>query len=127
MGIRNEPQPFLFTQDIAGMKDRHRRELEATGRDSIVVLSGSTHLIFLDDMPYPFKINPHFKSWIPVLDNPHSFVIYRRGERPKLLHYQPVDFWHKPAADPSGFWVEHFDITPIANLDDAVKHLHADR
>lgn len=119
----NEKLAPLFADHIARMKDRHDRALAATPHDAVVIYAGSQHMIFLDDMPYPFKVNPHFKSWVPVVDNPHSFIIYRSGERPKLLYYQPVDFWHKVAGDPSGFWVEHFDITPVASLDDAARHL----
>ena len=33
-------------------------------------------------MPYPFKVNPHFKMWVPVLDNPNCFVIYTPGVKP---------------------------------------------
>ena len=31
---------------------------------------------FLDDQDYPFKVNPHFKAWVPVVDNPRCVLVY---------------------------------------------------
>lgn len=113
----------LYPEHLRVIKERHDRALAESKFDSVVIYGGSQHMIFLDDMPYPFKVNPHFKSWAPLLDNPHCFVHYTPGEKPRLLYYQPVDFWHKAAGDPEGFWVEHFEITPVASPDDALQHL----
>ncbi len=67
-------------------------------------------MLFLDDQAYPFKSNPHFKAWAPILDNPDCFILYSPGTRPILLFHQPVDYWYKPPALPTEFWVEHFDV-----------------
>jgi len=83
---------------------------------------GAQHVMFLDDNTYPFKPNPHFKAWVPVIDNPHCFIIYTPGAKPVLVYHQPVDYWYKPAATPSGFWVESFDIRIIGIADDARRH-----
>jgi len=29
-----------------------------------VIFAGAHHMIFLDDMPYPFKANPQLKAWL---------------------------------------------------------------
>lgn len=102
---------------------RYDQALEASGYDTVAIAAGSPQRIFLDDMDYPFKANPHFKHWLPVTDNPHSFVIYTPGEKPVLLFYRPVDFWHKPPDEPRDFWVEHFDIRYLAQPEDARGHL----
>lgn len=92
--------------------------LEAAGYPALVIAAGSPHRIFLDDMDYPFKVNPHFRRWIPLNDAAHSLLVFRPGKRPLLLHFRPDDYWHKPPEAPTGYWVEHFEIQSIANLED---------
>lgn len=112
----------LFQSHLQAVRERHDRSLAATGYDHVVIASGTSRIIFLDDMPYPFKVNAPFKVWVPVVDNPNCYVVYTPGKKPRLLFWQPVDYWHKTAEPPSGFWVEGFDITPIANASDAKRH-----
>lgn len=93
----------------------------APGMEGIVISSGAVKTAFLDDYPYPFKANPHFKSWLPVADNEQSFIVIRPGQQPLLLYHQPRDYWHKPADDPSGFWVDQFEIRTVSALDEVRK------
>jgi Xaa-Pro dipeptidase len=95
--------------------------------DHAVIFSGALHYQFLDDMPYSFKVNPHFKMWVPVTDNPNCFVIYTPGVKPKLVYYTPVDYWHKVATAPTEKWVEKFDVVLIANPDDAKQYIPSGR
>lgn len=113
----------LYTAHVAMNKLRHDVALEESGFDHVVVFSGALHYQFLDDMPYPFKANPHFKMWAPVVDNPNCFVVYTPGHKPKLLYYQPVDYWHKVAGTPSEAWVEKFELVMIADPDEARAHM----
>jgi Xaa-Pro dipeptidase len=113
----------LYSDHLATQKQRTDRALAETGFDHLVVDAGSQRVMFLDDMPYPFKVNPHFKNWVPVVDNPHCWLVYTPGEKPRLIYWQPVDYWHKTAEAPGGFWVEHFDIRVIANPEDVRQHL----
>lgn len=91
--------------------------LEQTGHIACVIAAGSPHLMFLDDMYYPYKPNPHFQRWIPVNDAAHSLLVVEIGRRPRLIHFRPDDYWHKTPEEPTGFWVEHFDIISVADLD----------
>jgi Xaa-Pro dipeptidase len=109
----------LYPQHLEVLRERHDRALAEHGFDHLLIFAGAQRMIFLDDMPYPFKVNPHFKAWLPVLDNPHCFLVYTPGEKPVLVFYQPVDYWYKPAETPSGFWVEHFDIRIITDPEQA--------
>ncbi len=34
--------------------------------DALLIHSGELINVFLDDHPYPFKVNPQFKAWVPV-------------------------------------------------------------
>ncbi len=103
----------LYPAHLATVKHRHDHALGNAGYDHVIVPGGAPHVAFLDDWTYPFKVNPHFKSWVPVLDNPHCFLVYTPGQKPRLVFYQPVDYWYKPAATPRAYWVEHFDIRVI--------------
>jgi Xaa-Pro dipeptidase len=87
--------------------------LAATGFDCLVIHSGVAPIHFLDDQDYPYKVNPHFKAWVPVLDNPRCSLIYTPGDRPKLLFYQANDYWHQPASLPRAGWTEALEVEPI--------------
>jgi Xaa-Pro dipeptidase len=117
----------IYTAHVTMNKLRHDIALEESKFDHAVIFSGALHYQFVDDMPYPFKPNPHFKMWVPVTDNPNCFVIYTPGLKPKLLYYQPVDYWHKVADKPTAKWVEKFDLVMIADPDEAKAHMPSGR
>jgi Xaa-Pro dipeptidase len=49
--------------------------------------------------------------------------VYRPGQRPKVIFYQPFDYWHVVPDAPSGWWVEHFDIHVIRKPEEALALL----
>lgn len=87
--------------------------LAASGFDALAIYAGGLHMQFLDDMPYPFRANPQFKTWVPLHDAPDSWIVYRPGKKPRLVFLQPIDYWHKPPTMPQEYWTEHFDIEVI--------------
>ncbi|MDP8986034.1 MAG: Xaa-Pro dipeptidase [Pseudomonadota bacterium] len=89
---------------------RTDRVLADTGFEAVVIHAGTPPTQFLDDQDYPYKVNPHFKAWVPVLDNPGSLLVYRPGRAPQLLFYQPDDYWHKPASPPHDPWTEAIEV-----------------
>jgi Xaa-Pro dipeptidase len=103
----------LYRDHLRTMSLRTDRSLAATGFDALVIQAGSPPTQFLDDQDYPFKVNPHFKAWVPILDNPGCVLIYRPGDKPRVLFHQPDDFWHKSAALPEARWVDAIDLTPM--------------
>lgn len=109
----------LYAQHIATLKARTDRALEATGFDALVVHSGQAPVQFLDDQDYPYKVNPHFKYWAPILDNPRCYLVYTPGARPKLLFYKADDYWHQAAVPPDGAWREALEIIPYRGSDEA--------
>jgi Xaa-Pro dipeptidase len=113
----------IYTAHITMYKLRHDVALEESKFEHAVIFSGALHYQFVDDMPYPFKVNPHFKAWVPVTDNPNCFVVYTPGLKPKLVWYQPVDYWHKVAGRPTAKWVEKFELVLIADADEAKQHI----
>jgi len=112
----------LYPAHLKTLKQRHDSALAEQKYDHEIIFGGALRMAFLDDNAYPFRANPHFKNWVPVLDNPNCYIVYTPGRKPKLIFFQPVDYWYKPAATPSGYWVEHFDIQIIGTAEDAAKH-----
>jgi Xaa-Pro dipeptidase len=103
----------LYRDHLQALMRRADRVLEICGFDVLVVHAGSAPTQFLDDQDYPYKVNPHFKAWVPVTDNPHCALIYVPGNKPKLLFHQPDDFWHKPAQLPQAAWTSLFDLQAL--------------
>ena len=119
------PWTTLYSRHLESVRQRADHALERAGARSVAVYSGGLPMLFLDDQSYPFKVNPHFKAWVPVTDNPDSLVFYTPGSRPVLLFNQPVDYWYKSASLPDAYWVREFDLRPVPSLADARKHLPA--
>ena len=116
-----------YEQHIKTMNARAAEIIERANIDDLVIHSGSSHRLFLDDQDYPFKVNPHFKAWLPVLDSPDCWLIVDGHSKPQLILYRAVDFWHAAPAEPDALWVEQFDIVTIHHLDDLSKHLQVSK
>jgi Xaa-Pro dipeptidase len=104
---------LMFPAHIAHVRALAEQALDREGLDGLVVYSGRPGLHFLDDHGPPFKANPHFLHWAPLLDAPDCFVRYLPGRRPELVFHQPADYWHKPPALPTAEWTREFDIEVI--------------
>lgn len=103
---------------------RHADEaLAATGCDALAIYAGGQHMQFLDDQPYPFKPNPHFRRWVPLAEPVDCWVIHRPGQRLQLVFLQPVDYWYKPPELPNEFWTDAFDIRIIRAAPEAKAHV----
>ncbi len=96
--------------------------LAAGGYDGLIVGSGSLRYYYLDDSSYPFRPNPRYRAWLPDA-SPDSFVVYRPGNRPKLVFHQPDDYWYLPPAVPAGYWVDSFDLQVVRSPDALRSHL----
>jgi Xaa-Pro dipeptidase len=113
----------LYPSHLATLKLRTETALVRAGVDHLVVAAGVPRDQFLDDRPYPFAVNPHFKHWLPVTKAPGSWLIWTPGQKPKLVYLQPRDYWHVVPEAPAGYWVEHFDIAIIRSPYEAKAHL----
>ena len=102
---------------------RSAAALQRGGFDHLLIAAGVEKYHFLDDRPYPFQVNPHFKAWVPLTRHPHCWIAFTPGQRPVLAYYQPDDYWHLPPSAPQGEWVEHFDVRVIRAPEDAAQHL----
>ena len=125
--IDNDALSTHYPAHVNELKKRHDMALEKAGASHAVIYSGAPLPVFLDDYKYPFKANPHFVSWLPLPDLPHSYVVYTPGEKPVLVYFQERDYWHSPPTDPDGFWTAYFDIRVVHEMDDVSRHLPENR
>lgn len=112
-----------YPHHIATLRERADRALAKGGFDHLVIAAGAPIRRFLDDMDYPFVASPHFKHWLPLTDAPGSWIIHTPGKKTRLIFLQPRDYWHVVPEMPSGYWVEHFDITVVRTPDEAIAQL----
>ena len=117
----------FYPQHISELQTRTKEALSREGIDGLIIHSGQAKRMFLDDNNYPFKCNPQFKAWLPVIDNPNCWLIVNGSDKPKLIFYRPKDFWHKVPPEPNDFWVEQFDVVLLTQADAVEKHLPYDR
>src|SRR5690606_1275140 len=103
----------LYADHLRLVSARADAALAAGGFAHLVIPSGTLRYAFLDDRPYPFKINPQFKAWLPLTDLADSWLVHTPGKRPTLVYCQPDDYWHLPPAAPHGFWTDHVDIVVV--------------
>lgn len=113
----------LYPGHLVTLQQRTETALARAGFDHLVIAAGTPRYQFLDDRPYPFAANPHFKHWLPVTKAPGSWLVLTPGQKPKLVYLQPHDYWHVVPEAPAGYWVEHFDIAIIRTPDEAKAHL----
>ncbi len=112
-----------YTQHLSRLQAQAESALARSGFDALLIAAGIEKYAFLDDRPYLFQPNPHFKHWLPLTAHPHSWLLVRPGHKPRLVYYQPDDFWHVPPADPSGEWLPHVELCVIGRPEDAQAHL----
>src|SRR6478609_9655531 len=112
-----------YAQHLTQLQQQAESALARTGFDALLIASGIEKYPFLDARPYLFQPNPHFKHWLPLLNHPYSWLLVRPGHKPRLVYYQPDDYWHVPPSDPSGEWVSQVELIVISEPGDAIDHL----
>ena len=117
----------LYPEHIAELQRRVTTALSRENLDGIVIHSGQELKVFLDDYGYPFKVNPHFKAWLPLVDIPNCWLIINGKDKPQLIYYQPVDFWHKVLELSDSYWSDFFDIKVLTKATDVDQMLPYDK
>ncbi len=100
----------LYEPHLQTLMRRTEKSLERSGFDALVIQAGAPPIQFLDDQDYPFKVSPHFKAWVPIVDNPGCILVIAPGSKPKVAFHQPNDYWHKPAGLPQAPWTAAVDL-----------------
>ncbi len=117
----------LYAGHVASVAAHHDHALEQAGASHAVIYAGNPSIAFLDDYRMPYKPNPHFVSWAPLTCLPYSYIVYTPGETPRLIYYQPRDYWHVVPGAPDGYWTSHFDIRVVHAIEEVAQHLPPDR
>jgi Xaa-Pro dipeptidase len=116
----------LYPAHLATVRARTDAALAAAGFDHLLVPSGVQTFRFLDDNPCPFFANAQFKHWLPLTEMTDCWLIYTPGSKPVLAYHQPADYWHMPPQDPSGYWVEHFEVKVTRTPEEAERFFPKD-
>ncbi|CDL56887.1 Xaa-Pro dipeptidase PepQ [Klebsiella pneumoniae] len=103
----------LYKNHIVTLQERTRDVLARFQMDALLIHSGELVNVFLDDHPYPFKVNPQFKAWVPVTQVPNCWLLVDGVNKPKLWFYLPVDYWHNVEPLPTSFWTEEIDVIAL--------------
>lgn len=113
----------VYRQHISHLQKLTANALAREGLSTLVIDGGALTMRFLDDNAYPFAVNPHFKQWCPIIETPNCWLLVDGQQKPTLLYYLPVDFWHKVEPLPTAEWTEAFNIIAIRNMAEAEQHL----
>ncbi|SUG50445.1 proline dipeptidase [Salmonella enterica subsp. arizonae] len=117
----------LYKNHIVTLQERTRDVLARFKLDALLIHSGELFNVFLDDHPYPFKVNPQFKAWVPVTQVPNCWLLVDGVNKPKLWFYLPVDYWHNVEPLPTSFWTEEIEVVALPKADGIGSQLPAAR
>mgnify|MGYP003627548593 FL=1 len=112
---------------LAELQKRTKAVLTRENLQGLVIHSGQEIKAFLDDNSYPFRVNPHFKAWLPLVDIPNCWLLVNGRDKPTLIYYQPVDFWHKVIELAGSYWSDFFDIKILSKASEVDKLLPYDK
>ena len=108
----------LYKEHIATLQQRAQQVLARFKLDGMLIHSGELLTVFLDDHDYPFKVNPHFKAWVPVTQLPNCWLWVDGINKPKLWFWSPVDYWHSVEPLPHSFWTDEIEVVALRNAED---------
>ncbi|HEX6993857.1 MAG TPA: Xaa-Pro dipeptidase [Gammaproteobacteria bacterium] len=99
-----------YSAHLDTLSQRLEQALGAAGLDALCVFAGAERYPARDDVPYPFRVEPYFKAFVPLVDAAGSVLVLAPARRPRLIYLQPDDYWHAPPKDPEGFWTDFVDV-----------------
>ena len=79
----------LYKSHLMTLQQHAQQVLAAGNLEALLIHSGELQNVFLDDHTYPFKVNPQFKAWLPVTQNPNCWLWIDGVSKPKLWFYSP--------------------------------------
>lgn len=101
----------LYQAHLVHLQQATSHLLEESGFTSLLIFSGRAEHYFLDDYHPPFKANPHFLYWMPMLGHvQESWLCFTPGQKPVLYLHSPDDFWHITTAIPQEPWCDYLEI-----------------
>ncbi|WP_241622470.1 Xaa-Pro dipeptidase [Rosenbergiella australiborealis] len=119
--------PALYRAHLDSLIEHARIILARSKRDALLVHSGELITAFQDDHAYPFKVNPLFKAWLPIIETANCWLWIDGQSRPTLYFYSPTDYWHKVDPLPDTYWSREFEIIVLKHADDIATLLPSQR
>lgn len=114
----------LHREHLAELERRYARALADNGYDGVVIHSGMPKpRTDFDDQLWALRPTPAFQHWLPLAQADCALLI-RPAQRPRLVWTQPPNFWEKPPAPESDYWLAQLDIIVVEEAADARAHLH---
>src|SRR5690606_21917242 len=98
-----------YAAHLDTLSQRLEQALAAAGLDALCVFAGTERFPPRDDVPYPFRIEPYFKAFVPLTDAAAAALTPVPGRRPRPSPLPHQDFLHAPPPDPEGFWTGFVD------------------
>lgn len=109
---------LCYQEHIKVLQQRAYTVLNRYKLDALLIHSGELQRIFLDDHSYPFKVNAHFKAWVPVISVPNCWLWVDGVNTPKLWFHSPTDYWHSIEKLPDSFWTPFVELITLDNAND---------
>jgi len=89
---------------------RYEQVLEDHGYDSLLISSGAAPMRYGDDQSWHFHGYGPFLHWTGLTGFEHAWLLIRKGQKPLLSLYQPVDFWHASLELAQEPWLSEFEL-----------------
>ncbi len=117
-----------YLRHIADQFSQTVDTLQALEFDALLISAGEILHPFRDDVDYPFKVNPYFRSWLPLLDRPGCYLwISAKSAKPTLFYYQPQDIWHQINPLTDNAVLQAFDVVVISSQREMLRQLPRDQ
>lgn len=113
-----ETLAVLYGEHLSTLQQRTLEVLQRNQLDALLIHSGELQHTFLDDLDYPFKVNPQFKAWVPITKVPSCWLWVDGVNTPKLWFYAPSDYWNSVESLPDSFWTKFIDLVVLTDTDD---------
>lgn len=107
-----------YSNHMNTLMARYSEALAKAGYDQIVISAGSQVVVAEDDRTYPYTPMAFAQQWLPYDLHPDTFIVFKPGEKPRLLWPARADFWHLTPAAPEGEWVALWQIEAATSLND---------
>ncbi|MBF0314073.1 MAG: Xaa-Pro dipeptidase [Oligoflexia bacterium] len=114
----------LYKNHLNMLQGNFAKLLTEQNYQGLLIHAGEAQLKFLDDSHYPFKANPHFVYWVPLITHPQAFLWIEGANsantRPILFIYQKNTYWYKLPTLPCGEWSNLFEVRPYSSSEDEI-------
>ncbi|MCK0162325.1 Xaa-Pro dipeptidase [Marinobacter sp. S6332] len=100
----------LQIDHVVILQSRYEKVLEDHGYDGLLISSGAAPMRYDDDQSWHFQGYGPFLHWTGLVGYEHAWLLIRKGRKPLLSLYQPVDFWHASLELAEEPWRNEFEL-----------------